>query len=135
MPDQVWNQAVYKYNARFKEDPAGGGDEKKIFITNIFTSNEDFLDPRNKTGVSTRNPETARKREQTTTYTLRYKVNGTIDQDYATQDWKTMKNGAIDVYIPKWIYDSNFPIRATGGNPRISEAQMILKFGVKKNTY
>jgi hypothetical protein len=154
---EVWNHACYTYSSSMKEDPNAAGDtllEKpfQIKVTTSFTCNDDFVNPENKTGVSTSNPKDFPngRREQEATYILMYAAldgevipNGEIagrKQDWLTMTLKhTFKEGDVNVpvFAPKIMIDmtpaaANFKNDNPGRNPSVTVTRLT-QLGLKKN--
>jgi hypothetical protein len=154
---EVWNQGCYKYTAGMVEDPDAAGDELKekpfqIKITNLFTCNDDFVDPRNKQGVSTSNPKDFAngRREQQSAYILMYGDDGDVipngkiagrEQNWMSMVLKhTFQQGDVnvDVFIPRSMFDvtpasGQFKGDNQGKNPNVT-AKRLMDLGLKKTT-
>jgi CSLREA domain-containing protein len=163
--DEVWNQGCYSYSSNLKEDPNAAGDEETEKVRQIrhdtrFTCNDDFVEPRNATGVSIGNPRDTPdyRREQESEYVLIYGndgdliANGTIAGN--TQNWLSMTlthyyggNTNTDVFVPSVVMDVSpagagfrdsdtaHPSGAPGqlgGNPYVT-GHRLSQLGMKKN--
>jgi hypothetical protein len=80
-PTDVWNHAVYKYSATFKEAP--GGKEKIVEIVSTIAANDDHKPPTNDTT----------DRTVKYTYIIEYRPNGRVKEG-GKKDWKAVAGQA-----------------------------------------
>ena len=128
----VWNQAVYKFKAEFKENPDAKGSEeekaKNVHIKNVFTANEDVHYRDNR---SNKDPETGPKRQQETEYILIYKDDGRIHDKHPDQDWITVKLEGTELHPPRYMcYLQGMGGFSGRGNPHMTEGR-IKALGIK----
>jgi hypothetical protein len=106
---EVWNHAVWKYDAVYEE--AAGGNEKVVEITVDLAANEDHTPPTNDVG----------DRDIKYVYILEYKDAGTVDEGAAANDWISVGGDAS--------YALGNLLRVTGAawggdNPHVTEANV-----------
>jgi hypothetical protein len=107
---EVWNHAVYKFEADFEEAP--GGNEKIIKIRNFVSANDDIPPP--STDESSR--------QVIYTYIISYTVDGSPDSAAAaTKDWISV--GGSAAYAPERLGKVGTP-SWNADNPMVTEANV-----------
>lgn len=108
--DEVWNHAVYKFEATFEEAP--GGNEKTLKIANNVSANGDILPP----------STDGRRRQVIYKYIITYQQDGSPDTAAAAaKDWISVEGEAS--WAPKFLSKVGAP-SWNANNPLVTQANV-----------
>ncbi len=108
-PGEVWNHAVWRFEAQYEEAP--GDDEKIVRIENDVDANQDHTPPTDDTD----------DRSMTYTYIVEYQSNGEVSQSSSENDWISVAGHAN--FAPSnmlRVTDANWG----GNNPHVTEGNV-----------